>query len=191
MKCPERRALARSLELRAAQDSVGTVAGYAAMFNARSEPLGDFVEIIAPGAFSDTIADDIRALWNHDDGDVLGRTKSGTLRLSEDDTGLACEIDLPDTEEGNKAATLIRRGDVSGMSFGFQTMEDDWAYIEGTIVRTLVKVRLFEVSIVTFPAYPDTSVALRSLSEFRSAQPAAANAMRARMNMALRLAAAR
>lgn len=191
MKCPERRALARSVDLRTTPDSIGTVAGYAAMFNARSEPLGDFVEIIAPGAFAGSINDDIRALWNHEDGDVLGRTVSGTLRLAEDATGLSVEIDLPDTGRGRDAVPSIRRGDVSGMSFGFQTVKDDWAYIDGIIVRTLIEVRLFEVSIVTFPAYPDTSVALRSLNQFRSAKPAAADAMRARMDMALRLAAAR
>lgn len=193
MKKTERRGHKAGIELRSAGEGVpvGTIAGYAAVFNAASDDLGGFVEIIAPGAFDGCLESDIRALWNHDDGAVLGRTKSGTLRLALDARGLSCEIDLPDTDEGRAAATLVGRGDVDGMSFGFYTEEDSWAFVDGKVVRTLIKVNLFEVSLATFPAYTDTEAALRGLSQFRSGGKPAADAARIRMDMALRLSAAR
>jgi len=188
----ERRRGLRPLELRAGGgSSAGTAAGYAAVFNAPSEDLGGFVEIIAPGAFVAALGADIRALWNHEDSEVLGRTRSGTLRLGVDATGLSCEIDLPDTATGRDAAALLARGDVDGMSVGFRTIRDSWASVEGKTVRTLLEVDLVEVSIVAFPAYPDTEVALRGLNRFRRAVDPAANAVRARMGMDLRLIAAR
>lgn len=169
----ERRAFAAldlSLEARA-EGGLPVLRGYAAVFNQISEDLGGFREQVAPGAFAETIQqDDIRALWNHNDDLVLGRNRSGTLRLREDSRGLAIEVDLPDTSWARDVAELVRRGDVSGMSFGFRTIEDSWERTAGGELRTLRKVRLFDVSPVTFPAYPQTDVALRSLEAWRQSQ---------------------
>lgn len=157
-------------ELRAITNADGLrkITGYAAVFEKLSDDLGWFREKIQPGAFAETIgADDIRALWNHDSNFPLGRNKSGTLVLSEDDHGLKIEIDPPDTQWARDLMTSIDRGDVDQMSFGFQTLSDKWEMVEGEDIRTLIKVRLFDVSPVTFPAYPDTEVGLRSLEEHR------------------------
>lgn len=151
-------------ELRMAEDGQ-TIHGYAAVFNSMSEDLGGFREIIAPGAFSETLNADVRALWNHDANHVLGRTKSGTLRLYEDQRGLRVEIDAP--EAAGWMLDSMRRGDVDQMSFGFRTRDDEWKMEDGYPLRTLRKVDLFDVSVVTFPAYPETDAAVRSLTEFR------------------------
>jgi HK97 family phage prohead protease len=155
-------------ELRAepTDDGATRLTGYAAVFNSRSVNLGGFVEEISRGAFAESLADgDIRALWNHDTSQVLGRTKAGTLRLREDDLGLRVDITLPDTTIGRDAAISIERGDVDQMSFAFNVVEggDEWREEDGRIVRTLRKVRLFEVSPVTFPAYPATSIGTRDI----------------------------
>lgn len=153
----------------ASADSKTTISGYAAVFNVLSDMLyWGFREKIAPGAFANSLENgyDIRALWNHDQNFPLGRTKNDTLRLKEDNTGLATEIVPPQSGYANDFVESIRRGDVDQMSFGFQTLEDTWDILDdGTYVRTLVKVRLFEVSPVTFPAYPDTSIGVRGQGE--------------------------
>lgn len=157
-------------ELRAitSGDGLRKITGYAAVFEKLSDNLGWFREKIQPGAFADSIiTDDVRALWNHDSNYPLGRNKSGTLTLSEDEHGLKIEIDPPDTQWARDLMTSIDRGDVDQMSFGFQTLSDKWEMVEGEDIRTLIKVRLFDVSPVTFPAYPDTEVGLRSLEEYR------------------------
>ncbi len=144
-----------------------TVTGYAAVFNQLSDDLGGFREQIAPGAFTNSIkTDDIRALINHDPNQVLGRNTADTLRLNEDDRGLAVEIDLPDTQDARDLAVQMKRGDIDQMSFGFFTAVDGdtWTEIEGEPIRTLLKAELFDVSIVTFPAYPQTSAGLNALS---------------------------
>lgn len=148
-------------DLRTEGEEGRTIVGYAAVFNSLSQVLWGFRERIAPGAFADALGDDVRALWNHDTGIVLGRTKSGTLRLHEDEVGLRIEVDPP----ASAAAYLesIKRGDVDQMSFGFNTLDDEWDEgDDGQIIRTLRKVKLFEVSPVTFPAYTATSVGVRS-----------------------------
>ena len=161
----ERRALTSPLEVRAA-DAVRTASGYAAMFNSETDIGGYFREVIAPGAFADTLkTSDVRALVDHDTGRVIGRMSAGTLRLAEDDTGLRAEIDLPDTTEGRDLAVLLSRGDISGMSFGFQVRKETWDETGDMPVRTIQAVDLYEVSAVAFPAYDDTSIALRSLEE--------------------------
>ena len=139
------------------------IKGYAAVFNKLSEDLGGFREQVAPGAFKNTIAkDDIRALFNHDPNYVLGRTKNGTLKLTEDDKGLAIEIEPPDTQWARDLQESIRRGDISQMSFGFIALKDEWKEEKGkTPVRTLIENWLRDVSPVTFPAYPQTSVKVR------------------------------
>ena len=152
-------------ELRA-EDSK-PVAGYGSVFNAQSEDLGGFREIIAPGAFDGRLDDDVRALFNHDPNLILGRTKSGTLKLSVDDEGLRYDVDFPNTTLANDLRTSIQRGDVDQSSFAFTVDEDDFEERDGVIIRTIHKVkRLFDVSPVTYPAYPDASVGVRSLENF-------------------------
>jgi uncharacterized protein len=151
------------------QDAMPMIKGHAAVFDQKSELLGSwmpFREKVAKGAFGETIAqDDIRALWNHDPNHVLGRNKSGTLRLKEDSTGLAVEIDPPDAQWARDLVASIERGDVSQMSFGFDCLTDSWSMEDGADCRTLGKVKLYDVSPVTFPAYPQTDVATRSLDD--------------------------
>lgn len=148
------------LEIRKGENAT-TVRGYAAMFGRMSQPMGGFREVIAPGAFAGSLGEDIRALWQHDSKQVLGRTKAGTLALWEDAQGLGFELTPPDTQAGRDALVLIARGDVDQMSFGFNVAQggDSWeAQADGLLVRTLNEVRLVEISPVTFPAYLDTSV---------------------------------
>jgi len=148
-----------SFEVR--EDSDGMhLEGYAALFDSRSENLGGFTETIKPGAFRTSLRarNDIKFLWNHDTGAVLGSTRAGTLTLTEDDRGLRVSGTLPNTSHGRDAAELVRRGDVSAFSFGFSMPArggDSWN-AEGT-ERVLKSVRLHEVSLVAFPAYPETA----------------------------------
>lgn len=138
--------------------------GYAAVFDSSSQDLGGFEERIAPGAFAKAIQrDDVRALWNHDPNYVLGRNKSGTLRMQEDDHGLRVEIDPPDAAWARDLLVSMGRGDIDQMSFGFRVVSDAWEKRDGKNVRTLQEVELYDVSPVTYPAYLDTSIAVRSL----------------------------
>lgn len=162
----EKRSLSRPLEVRASSD-VRTAAGYAAVFNTLTDIGGYFQEQIAPGAFDGAMNADVRALIDHDTGRVIGRTVAGTLRLAVDEAGLAVEIDLPDTADGRDLGTLISRGDISGMSFGFEVTKQSWDETGDVPVRTIEAVNLYEVSIVAFPAYDDTSIAMRSLEASR------------------------
>lgn len=163
----ERRAHVAPPEVRA--EGAGKVAkGYAALFNSEADIGGCFREIIAAGAFSETLKNsDIRALVDHDSGRVIGRSSAGTLRLKEDDKGLSVEIDLPDTTDGRDLAVSMERGDITGMSFGFIVRHDEWDETSDPPTRTIHKVDLREVSAVAFPAYGDTEIALRSLEEAR------------------------
>ena len=158
--------LADDLEMRVEGEGEATkLTGYAATFNKWSETLGWFREKIDPGAFADALKNsDVRALKNHDPNLLLGRSTSGTLRLDENKTGLKFEIDIPDTNTGRDTAEEVRRGAITGCSFAFTVEEDSWKYDEknGLDERTIVKVgQLFDVGPVTYPAYPDTSVAAR------------------------------
>jgi len=153
------------------ENAPAKIMGHAAVFNQLSEDLGGFREQIAPGAFSEAIEkDDVRALFNHDANFVLGRNRSKTLTLSEDARGLAIEIDIPQTQTiRDLVIAPIERGDVTQMSFGFSVRPNgqDWAKDdEGRVVRTLKKLRLFDVSAVTFPAYPQTDVGVRELRAY-------------------------
>lgn len=137
------------------------IEGYAATFNSEAR-LGGFVETIAPGAFRGALAGDVLAMLDHDPGKVLGRTRSGTLRLTEDSKGLAFSLDLPDTQAGRDVLALAERDDLGGMSFGFIVPKggDSW---QGER-RTLRTIALKEISVVqAWPAYPDTELALRAL----------------------------
>ena len=149
--------------------------GHAAVFNMDSHPIaGLFIERVAPGAFKRAITEeqDVRALVNHDPNIVLGRTKAGTLRLSEDSRGLAVDIDLPDTQAARDIAESVGRGDVDGMSFGFLVRSERWDEDggEGLAVRTLLDVDLFDVSAVTYPAYPQTDIGMRSVGDTTEAE---------------------
>jgi len=138
--------------------------GYAARFNSLSEDLGGFKEKIAAGAFVNTIQKaDIRALFNHNSNYVLGRTKSGTLNLEEDEKGLRIENIAPETTWANDLAASVERGDINQMSFGFRTLKDAWDDKGKMPIRTLEEVELIDVSIVTFPAYKNTRVQTREL----------------------------
>jgi HK97 family phage prohead protease len=142
------------------------VSGYAARFNELSEDLGGFRELIAPGAFTDTLtgSPDIRALIDHDSAKVIGRTTSGTLNLTQDDQGLAFTCELPATSYGRDLAISMERGDITGCSFGFYCNDDKWnADDSGNVVRTLLGIDLFEVTVCAFPAYPSSSAQVRSL----------------------------
>lgn len=171
----ETRSFGGDVEIRERDDGSATITGLAAVFDKRSENLGGFREIIAPGAFNETDMADVRGLFNHDNNYVLGRTVSDTLRVKTTKRGLQYEIDLPNTQTiRDLVLEPIKRGDVSQSSFGFivgrgndEWNEDD----EGVIIRTINKVqRLFDVSPVTFPAYQDTTVGARSLEHWQSLQ---------------------
>lgn len=145
-----------------------TVRGYAAVFNSESNDLGGFIEVIQPGAFDDVLDDDVRALIDHRSELILGRTKSGTLRIGVDEKGLYYEYDSPNTTYANDLLESMKRGDVSQSSFGFMVARDGskWEEKGDYTYRTITKVsRLYDVSPVTYPAYPDTSVAARSLDK--------------------------
>ena len=154
----ETRTQAVDFEIREDETGGMLFEGYAAVFNSASEPL-PFIEKIAPGAFRGSLKqrNDIKILWNHDTGAILGSTRAGTLQLVEDDRGLKVRAQLPNTTLGRDTAELLRRGDVNAMSFGFSVPKngDSWN-AEGT-ERTLRQVRLHEVSIVAFPAYSATA----------------------------------
>lgn len=144
------------------------IEGYAATFHSEAA-LGGFVERIAPGAFSGALAGDVLALLDHDAGKVLGRTRSGTLRLTEDAKGLAFSLDLPDTQAGRDVLALAERDDLGGMSFGFTIPKggEDWA---GS-TRTLRAIDLKEISVVSsWPAYDGTEIALRARGQVDAAE---------------------
>lgn len=186
IKLPEResRFLSASVELRAAADEgkAPLIRGYAAKFNALSENFGSskyqFREIIMPGAFDDVLNDDVRALFNHESSAILARSKNGegTLKIGVDNVGLWYEFEAPDTQVGRDLVTALKRGDIDQSSFSFTVNEDGqkWAETKDgdgpTITtRTITKVaRLYDVSPVTYPAYPDATVALRSLEKFQA-----------------------
>ena len=138
--------------------------GYAAVFNSDSEPL-PFIEQVAPGAFRRSLSarNNVRMLLNHDTSKVLGATRSKTLRLSEDSTGLLVDADLPPTSYGRDLSISMQRGDIESMSFGFSVPPKGDTWSEDGQRRTLTEVRLHEVSVVTFPAYPATTAAVRSV----------------------------
>jgi uncharacterized protein len=151
------------------------IEGHAAVFNKLSEPMWGFREKISPGAFKNSItSDDVRALFNHDPNYVLGRNKAKTLTLEEDERGLFIQIDPPDAQWARDLQESIRRGDISQMSFGFVTIKDSWEYKKegkGETIRTLEEVKLFDVSPVTYPAYPQTTVKVRDyLSAIKEAE---------------------
>ena len=144
---------------------VPKISGHAAVFDQLSLDLGFFREKITPGAFSDTLNADVRALFNHNPDFVLGRTGNDTLKLSEDSIGLKMEIIPPDTFWARDLITSIERGDIDQASFGFNVLKQSWEedIEKDEIIRTLEKVELVDVSVVTFPAFPQTDVQIRAI----------------------------
>ena len=139
------------------------IEGYFAVFNKRYEIYEGCAETILPGAFSETLDSDIRALLNHNTDIVLGRNKAGTLTLREDDYGLygSIEINKADSDAMNLYAR-VQRGDVTQCSFGFEILEETYeSDSDGNVLWKIAKVKLYEVSVVTFPAYEDTIVQAR------------------------------
>lgn len=137
--------------------------GYAAIFNSVTD-LGPFTESVSPGAFRESLSrkDDVRALFNHDANIVLGRTKSGTLSLNEDEHGLFVSIQPPDTQQARDILESISRGDVSQMSFGFYIENEELIRDENKKPHfKITQARLFDVSPVTYPAYEETEIAVK------------------------------
>lgn len=158
---------ARRVEVRAVDETtVARFGGHAAVFNVRTwigpKTLG-FWEQVAPGAFDKAIGrDDVRFLFNHDTNWVLARTSSGTLRLKTDSKGLAVDADMADTTQGRDLKVLMERGDVREMSFGFRIDKEKWEVLkDGTELRTIQDVTLYDVAVVAYPAYSNTDAGIR------------------------------
>ena len=158
-------------ELRANTES-RTIVGYAAKFEKWSEPImGWFKEKIDRDAFSECDVTDVIMCFNHNVDSILARTTSGTLSLSTDEEGLRFEFEAPATTLGNDMVELVRRGDISKCSFKFTVEEDEWLYAskengleyDERIIRKIDK--LYDVSLVVYPAYTDTEASLRHLEE--------------------------
>lgn len=171
MKDIERRHI---VELRVEDGESTKITGHAAVFDIPAEIWG-FEEVVRKGAFTQAIKeDDVRALWNHDPNFVLGRTKSKTLKLSEDERGLLVDNDPPNTQWSKDLQVSMKRGDVDQMSYGFIVQEEKWTVRQGKPdLREILKARLFDVAVVTFPAFKETdaqvenqrSLALRNAPE--------------------------
>ena len=158
-----------AVELRMEEvDGKPRLRGYAAVYNQLSVDFGGWREIIRPGAFTNSLAlgPDVRAVIDHEGGlNTIGRTRNGTLKLSEDTQGLRVEIEPPDTQAGRDIVTLVQRGDLNQMSFAFWTKRDNWLEQDEFILRELHEVDIDggDVAVVTYPAYPQTSVQMRSM----------------------------
>jgi len=183
--------LCQPAEIRAEGDTI-KVSGYAAVFNEETDIGGSYREVIAPGAFKNAIGrDDVVFVINHE-GLPLARTRSGTLTLREDEKGLYMETELdPNDPDVMTIIPKMKRGDLDKMSFAFSPSLQKWDDSGDIPVRTIVEAALFDVSIVTSPAYEGTEIGLRSLAEHRQAQteteqPAATTAARLRMKLALK-----
>lgn len=156
-----------NIELRAVENSESrTIHGFIP-YNSNSEPL-PWIERLAKGCFTKTLQEsrDILGLYDHNNGNLLARTSNGSLRFNDTDAGLEFDIDLPDTQLGRDTYEMCRSSLLSGCSFGFTAIRDEWSYEDGQETRVILEARLWEVSIVSLPAYPQTNVAARSLSSF-------------------------
>lgn len=164
------------------------VAGYAAVFNQRANIAGMFEEQFTPGAFRDAIGrDDVVFLINHA-GLPMARTRSGTLKLTEDERGLYMETELdPEDPDVRAIVPKMKRGDLDKMSIAFMAEVQEWDESGDMPLRSISKAALGDVSIVTNPAYDGTEIGLRSLQEHRSANNSHTDAVAARMRMKLSL----
>ncbi|HDR5273967.1 TPA: HK97 family phage prohead protease [Bacillus thuringiensis] len=177
----EIRALPMTIEVREVNEDEGkrTISG-SIKYNNESAEMRDwwgdtFVEEIAEGAFDESLkVRDVVGLWSHDTSQVLGNTKSKTLRIENDKKELRFELDIPNTTVGNDAWELIKRGDVDGVSFGMKVTKDKWSSEErenGKLYkRSILNAELYEISPVAFPAYPTNEVSVRSLDEFKAGE---------------------
>ena len=174
----ERRIITHPVKLRAAGENggLGTIFGYAAKFNEPTVLYEDeyevYHEVIEPGFFDGVLNDDVRCLFNHQNSQIIGRSKAGNLTLSVDTTGLLFECNPPDTTRARDLAEDIRVGNVTQCSFGFEISERKIVQEEKDgkyhVTRYLQKCKkLWDVGPVTFPAYESTEVSVRSLEEFR------------------------
>lgn len=173
-------------------NSKRTIAG-AVKYNTESQVMRDwfgdeFVEEIAPGAFDESLkVRGVAGLWSHDTSQVLGNTKSGTLRLDSGKQELRFELDLPDTSAGRDAWETIKRGDVDGVSFGMIVTKDKWSTEDRDerkiYKRTILNAELYEISPVAFPAYPVNEVSVRSLNDYREEKKRVANEFQKRKLM--------
>ena len=161
----ETRIASEPFELRAHEDEPRRVVGHAAVFNQRATIGGHFDEQIAPGAFTRALSEgqDVRALIDHNSSLVLGRTTAGTLSLSEDERGLLVDLELPDTQIARDLAVSMARGDINQMSFAFSVIRESVDQSGERVLRTVEDADLFDVSIVTYPAYENAEAALRSM----------------------------
>lgn len=167
MKTVEYRAL-KGIEIRSEDGKPSVLVGYAALFNSRSVDLGGFVEIVRPGAFTRSLKEspEVLALAHHDSARPLARRSANTLTCVEDEKGLRVEITLNDSTSAQDVTKDVRSGNIEGMSFGFSTVKDAVTRKAGELpLRELLDVTLYEVSPVTMPAYPGTSIAARSLPD--------------------------
>lgn len=180
MKNLEHRTIVKELEFREDNERdgiIGTLHGYAAVFDSDSVEFAGWdkpwVERIERGAFKRTLSergDDVVALWSHDSAEPIARAPK-TLKLSEDERGLKAEIELIDTQRNRDLLNQIRNGIVDAMSFGFEVKKQEWDDSDKErAIRTLKDVELYEVSPVVWPAYPDTTIAARSLEKFLQAR---------------------
>ncbi|CAI1972240.1 HK97 family phage prohead protease [Serratia marcescens] len=177
-------------EVRAEQqeDQPTRIIGYGSVFNIRSEPLWGFREIIKTGAFDDVLNDDVRGLFNHDPNFILGRSTSGTLKVSVDERGLQYDIEAPDTQTiRDLVLAPMKRGDINQSSFAFRVARDGDRWYEdeeGVVIREIHKFsRLYDVSPVTYPAYQAADSAVRSMKAWQEARESGAvtNAVNQRM----------
>ena len=149
---------------------IGQIAGYAIVFNKPSVPNAPFIEYIAPTALNNVDLSDVLALYNHDYANVLGRVDAGTLKLSIDNVGLHFVLDMPDTTVGHDVYNNIKAGNLKGMSFGFSVADggDSWKQGASKPIRTINQLQtLGEISVVSKPAYDDTSINVtRSIKQF-------------------------
>lgn len=155
--------------------AVNVIRGYAAKFEKLSVDLGGFREVISKGAFAKSLKRDIVALWSHNTDIVLGRMSNGTLKAEEDDVGLRFELQLGEDVWSQYAYQKIVRKDVRGMSFGFRIPTNGYEWLLDDAkkrLRRLVEIDLHELSPTVFPAYPATSVNVRSIEDILRTAPA-------------------
>jgi HK97 family phage prohead protease len=161
-----------SVELRAyktEEESRMLVEGYAIVFNSESRDLGGFTEVVKENALDKALErnTDVLALYGHDYQNVLGRQSANTLQLEKDERGIKFTLDLPNTQLGRDVYTLVERGDLKGNSFGFTVEKDSWDKKGDKVIRTIEQVRdLFEISIVSLPAYEASELVKRNFEEF-------------------------
>lgn len=169
-------------ELRA--DKGGRLVGYAAVFESESEPL-PWIETFTRGAFAESLrnGDDVRALREHKPELILGRLSAGTLALEEDNRGLRATIEPPNTQAGRETLELVRRGDLTQMSVAFRVIDQKWGTRDGLDYRQISRAELVDVSIVAFPAFPETTIGTRALDLWRTGNRAASSARRRRLEI--------